>query len=63
MTNKVKIFLYAFLLILFSLSLALHIINGFKSRNFEYVRIVISLFATGLALYQIILLSKLENKK
>ncbi|CAM3632346.1 hypothetical protein FLGE108171_07235 [Flavobacterium gelidilacus] len=63
MTNKVKIFLYAFLLILFSLSLALHIINGFKSGNFEYIRIVISLFATGLALYQIILLSKLENKK
>jgi hypothetical protein len=63
MTNKVKIFLYAFLLILFSLSLALHIINGFKFGNFEYIRIVISLFATGLALYQIILLSKLENKK
>jgi hypothetical protein len=48
---------------LFSLSLALHIINGIKSGEFEYIRIIISLFATGLALYQIILLSKLENKK
>ena len=63
MTNKVKIFLYAFLLMLFSLSLALHIINGFKSGDFEYIRILISAFAVGLALYQIIILSKLENKK
>ncbi len=48
---------------LFSLSLALHIINGFKSGDFEYIRILISAFAVGLALYQIIILSKLENKK
>ncbi len=63
MTNKVKIYLYAFLLMLFSFSLALHVIKGFKSGDFEYIKIIISLFATGLAFYQIITLSKLENKK
>jgi hypothetical protein len=63
MTNKVKIYLYAFLLMLFTFSLALHSIKGFKSGEIEYIKILISLFATGLALYQIVSLSKLENKK
>jgi hypothetical protein len=63
MTNKVKIYLYAFLLMLFTFSFALHVINGFKSGEFEYIRILISFFAVGLALYQIVTLSKLENKK
>jgi hypothetical protein len=63
MTNKVKIYLYAFLLMLFTFSLALHVIKGLKSEDFEYLKIIISLFASGLALYQIITLSKIENKK
>ena len=48
---------------LFTFSLALHIIKGFKSGDFEYLRILISGLAAGLAFYQIITLSKLENKK
>lgn len=63
MTNKVKMYMYAFLLMLFVLSLALHIMNGLKSGDFEYIRILISFFAICLALYQIITLRKLENRK
>ena len=63
MTNKVKIYLYAFLLMLFTFSLALHIMKGIKSGEFEYIRILISALASGLALFQIITLSKLENNK
>lgn len=48
---------------LFTFSLALHVIKGLKSEDFEYLKIIISLFASGLALYQIITLSKIENKK
>lgn len=63
MSNKVKIYLYAFLLMLFVFSLTLHIINGLKFGEFEYFRILISVVATAYALYNIITLSKIENNK
>lgn len=63
MTNKAKTILYVFLLLLFVLSLALHITNGLKSGDFEYIKIIISAFAVGLALFQIVTLRKLEKNK
>ncbi len=63
LSPKVRIFIYVFLLFFFTFSATTKIIHGFKTNEFEFLRIAISLFGVGFSILNIVKLGKIVNGK
>lgn len=62
-TNKHKLYLNVILLFIFTFLLTRKVMNGFRTQEFDYIRIAINIIVVGLTIKNVIKYNKEEDHK
>lgn len=61
--TKTKLYLYVAFLFLLTFLLASRIFSGFKTHEFDYLKLVFNVLILAYVIFQVIRLGKIENDK